>query len=294
MAKNCGKIVLLLIPCLATTCLLAYCLLSDAWVNTDTARLNNITRLFEAQFEAFVNGSAAAVGATDSKVRVVPLSDQSRFKVTAGGETTSSTTPTTTTSKSSTTASNDVHNVDYMDEEYTDEGSNASGDSNYARKLKRRNLMGKKENLFHSNLNSDEQFKAKMRDDNDDDVMDADEAEADSENERGGVKLNKLDEQQQATSNNQHHRIDYIYVTKLWPLVKSKSLYSDCVEYHKLRLKLSLGYLTLDKKEPIGGQLHYYDNAAYFTDEQNPAGSCQKKAMIYCNFTKTCKQGKRY
>ena len=31
---------------------------------------------------------------------------------------------------------------------------------------------------------------------------------------------------------------DYVYVTKLWPLTVSKSLFSECIAYEKLKLKV--------------------------------------------------------
>lgn len=283
MAKYTGKIVLLLIPCLITTCLLTYCLISDSWVSIDETRLKNITELYQQEFDAFNQSlfgtRAAATPRVVLKAAHVP---DEMIKVT---------TTTTTASSSSTpnkTPNDIVHGADYTDEDYTEENE----EMNYLKKRLKRNVKG--ENLFKA------KSKTKILPDDEDDDHDPElDSDVDPTEEDAQTTAAEIDQQQQ-----QHHpmgpglspdRIDYIYVTKLWPFVKYKSLYSECVEYHKIKLKMSLSYLTTEKKEPIVGDLHYYDNTAYFPNinDDSPA-TCAKKSMIYCSFTKTCKYGKRY
>ena len=82
---------------------------------------------------------------------------------------------------------------------------------------------------------------------------------------------------------------DHVYVTKLWPLVKSKSLYSECVRYEKLTLKLSLQYLSMENKEPIAGTIHYGHllNASRQVNEP-----CKGKiGTISCLLNNECVQG---
>lgn len=51
--------------------------------------------------------------------------------------------------------------------------------------------------------------------------------------------------------------VDYVYVMRMWPLVKFKSLYAECIEYKELPLKVSAAYLLQSKKEPVSGAINY-------------------------------------
>jgi len=86
-------------------------------------------------------------------------------------------------------------------------------------------------------------------------------------------------------------RIDIVYLTKLWPLVKYKSLYSECVEYKEFHLKLSTAYLGQSKKEPLIGKLNYGSHLnslvqAYRSDQSD----CQP-GTIKCLFSQGCVSG---
>ncbi|CAF0793214.1 unnamed protein product [Brachionus calyciflorus] len=80
---------------------------------------------------------------------------------------------------------------------------------------------------------------------------------------------------------------NYVYITKLWPFRSSKSLYSECLQYHELKLKLSVSYLQMEKKEPLVGTIHY------FNKKNNDRIICDEKSgMIKCVFNGQCRQGK--
>ena len=87
---------------------------------------------------------------------------------------------------------------------------------------------------------------------------------------------------------------DYVYVTKLWPLTKSKSLFSECIRYEKLTLKMSVAYLNMSNKEPILGTIHYGGLLNATSEEAVVAANemCQgKMGMISCSLNNECVQG---
>ena len=80
---------------------------------------------------------------------------------------------------------------------------------------------------------------------------------------------------------------EFVYVTKLWPMIKSKSLYSECIRYEKLTLRMSMSYLNLSNKEPIVGTIHYGNGLLNASSE-----TCTGKVgMISCLLSNECVQG---
>lgn len=80
-------------------------------------------------------------------------------------------------------------------------------------------------------------------------------------------------------------------MTRLWPLVKYKSLYSECVEYRKIHLKISSAFLNQPNKEPLLGTIHYgrlmskINNSSKLNCDTQPG-------MIKCLLTQECVQGR--
>ena len=48
-----------------------------------------------------------------------------------------------------------------------------------------------------------------------------------------------------------------MYIIKFWPLLKFKSLFSECIEYKEFPMKISTAYLAQSKKEPLFGTINY-------------------------------------
>ena len=84
--------------------------------------------------------------------------------------------------------------------------------------------------------------------------------------------------------------VDYVYLTKLWPFVKYKSLYSECIEYKKVNLKISSAFLTQPNKEPLLGTVSYGKLINQLTN--NSQIHCEKPGMIKCLVSQQCVQGK--
>ena len=82
--------------------------------------------------------------------------------------------------------------------------------------------------------------------------------------------------------------VDYVFIRRLWPLVKYKSLYSECVEYQSLPLKISAAFLTLPNKEPLVGGVDYGKVTQRSTGRQCEAN----KGMVRCLLSQQCVYGK--
>lgn len=83
---------------------------------------------------------------------------------------------------------------------------------------------------------------------------------------------------------------NYVYVTKLWPIIKSKSIYSECVRYEKLTLKIGLPFLKMANKEPIYATINYGSLLNTSVKQENDI--CKGKVgQISCLLTKNCVQG---
>lgn len=86
--------------------------------------------------------------------------------------------------------------------------------------------------------------------------------------------------------------VDYVYVKKLWPLIKFKSLYSECIEYKEFPLKISAAYLVQSNKEPLIGQINYGEQLnALLKSERLSADMCEP-GMIRCVLSQQCVRGK--
>jgi hypothetical protein len=95
---------------------------------------------------------------------------------------------------------------------------------------------------------------------------------------------------------------DYVYITKQWPLIKFKSLYSECIEYNEFKLRISSAYLVQPKKEPIVGQINYgshlntmalmqrkaHENSE---GEEDDMDACDV-GMVKCILSQECMPGK--
>lgn len=167
MSKHCCKILTLFVPSLVTLALLTYCLVSDTWVTIDWVKLENVTRNYRADYDAY----------------------KSKYELLE---------------------------------------ANQNGDQ----------------------FSSDNLFNTK--------------------------KLGKHDSE----------ITNYVFVTKLWPFRVSKSLYAECLQYHELKIRLSVSYLQLEKKEPIVGNIHYFKKNA------DRATCDEKSGMIKCLFNQQCRPGK--
>ena len=112
---------------------------------------------------------------------------------------------------------------------------------------------------------------------NNSDTLNYDAENIDQEN------MKKLRKKRSSTSKSN----EFVYVTKLWPMIKSKSLYSECIRYEKLTLRMSMSYLNLSNKEPIVGTIHYGNGLLNASSE-----TCTGKVgMISCLLSNECVQG---
>lgn len=85
--------------------------------------------------------------------------------------------------------------------------------------------------------------------------------------------------------------VDYVYVRKLWPLTKYKSLYSECIEYKEFPLKISAAYLVQSKKEPIIGEINYgYQLNSVLRAERTGVAACDQ-GEIRCVLSQECVRG---
>lgn len=90
-------------------------------------------------------------------------------------------------------------------------------------------------------------------------------------------------------SRNKRSPMDFVYIKKKWPLVKLKSLFSECIEYKEFYMRISIAYLTINI-EPIIGEIHY---GKYLLNEQeNDSFKCQN-GQIKCLLTQQCVDGKK-
>jgi hypothetical protein len=78
----------------------------------------------------------------------------------------------------------------------------------------------------------------------------------------------------------------YLFMSTLWPLVKFKSLYSECIQYVKLELKVSRSYLIQPNKAPIIGTIHY-DDATIQNIKTDSNNNCPI-GQIKCFLTNKC------
>lgn len=255
MAKHFLKLIVLLIPSLATVTLLFYCLFSDTWIQINQGRLHNMTVLYENEYHEITGRGDQALIAKNmhiinarreqlqrsrsSSVDIVNYRQHSTSVIPASTTTTTVVESTTTTSTLSSVVSTTTE------------------------------VIG--ENVYET------------------------ETEQSGEEETGGEEYVDTDSTVQEENLKRNRRglsrpNNFVYVTKLWPFVKLKSLYSECVEYHRLRLKMSTAYLTLERKEPIVGVIDYIDGS--LREGEHDSACDEKSGKIQCLFSKKCVTGK--
>jgi len=103
--------------------------------------------------------------------------------------------------------------------------------------------------------------------------------------------MKKLKRKKRSSSSGRSQKNDFVFITKLWPMIKSKSLYSECIRYEKLTLRMSLSYLNLSNKEPIVGTIYYGNaltNRSGFGNNEQCTG---RVGMISCLLSNECVQG---
>lgn len=86
--------------------------------------------------------------------------------------------------------------------------------------------------------------------------------------------------------------VEYVYVNKLWPLVKYKSLYSECIEYKEFPLKISTAYLVQSKKEPLIGRIDYGKHLNELLKAERINTDMCEPGMIRCVLSQECVKGK--
>lgn len=87
--------------------------------------------------------------------------------------------------------------------------------------------------------------------------------------------------------------VDYVYIMQLWPLIKFKSFYSECIEYKEFPMKISTAYLVQTKKEPLFGVIDYgrHLNELLRTEQAKPASDQCEYGKIRCVLSQQCVQG---
>ena len=85
--------------------------------------------------------------------------------------------------------------------------------------------------------------------------------------------------------------LDYFYVEKLWPFTKRFGLYSKCVEYKKLHLKVSNSFLTNNRVPIIKSSLIHYPK--YIIFNKNASKPCDSTDQVRCYYNGECVRGKR-
>lgn len=91
-----------------------------------------------------------------------------------------------------------------------------------------------------------------------------------------------------------HKVVDYVYVMRMWPLVKFKSLYAECIEYKELPLKVSAAYLLQSKKEPVTGAINYGPHLNSMLKQgraSNAADQICDQGEIQCVLSQECVRG---
>ena len=236
MAGHTCKLIILLIPALATVALLGFCLLSDWWIKINPAKLDAFKKSQELDFSQYLKALES------NSARVVSKKDEFKPDLTTTTSTTSTTT-TTTQTEPSTTAEILEHDEE-QDETSSHDSFDAEEDFKRFKKLKRQ-------------------------------ISNQTEDYADPE----------LDEKPSAAL-----KLDHVYITQLWPFVKYKTLYYECVTYEKLRLRISVEYLNSSNKEPISGSINY-GNLIDKNGAEHESKCKAKLGQISCLLNKQCVYG---
>jgi hypothetical protein len=258
MARHVVKITFLLITGLITTGLLTFMLVSDGWIGINRQKLNVVEKKFETQFQIY-SGQKANEDPNEEQIKSTTQTSfiSANTKINKLTRSTSTTTTTTTTKTTSTVT------------------------------VSTKTIAKASTKINDHDL-----------DNNDNHETDQD-VEENDETETGNHDDENLDYEQEDTSNNNkrlkrssdNEVVDYVYLTKLWPFVKYKSLYSECIEYKKLNLKISSSFLNQPNKELLIGTINYGKLLDKRANESLLV--CDAKAgMIKCLLTQTCVHGK--
>ena len=86
--------------------------------------------------------------------------------------------------------------------------------------------------------------------------------------------------------------INYFYIEKLWPFTTRFGLYSKCVEYKRLYLKLSNSFITTNKNSIIKSSLIHYPK--YIISNSNQSKPCDSANQVRCYYNNQCVVGKRF
>jgi uncharacterized glyoxalase superfamily metalloenzyme YdcJ len=84
--------------------------------------------------------------------------------------------------------------------------------------------------------------------------------------------------------------VDYLYIEKMWPLIKHKGLYSQCIRYEKFYLQVSSKFITTARKSLItAAKIHY---PKHVKESFEKAEKCDSSDKIRCHYTNECVVGK--
>lgn len=249
--KHVCQLILLLVPSLITIGLLGYCLLSDQWTQISQTRLARVQELYGDELDDFLasrKSSADALVATDKR----------RLDAAELRKPIIATTTTSTSSKF---------------KQADDDGDLFSLEDYHNGRVKKRQIKSSSADYSHED---DDYYDYQEEADRDgtgtydyyaDTIKEEKprEMETDAEQETTTISSFPAGPRRDPVTTGAPRSItsknlaelDYVYVSWLWPLVKRKSLFSRCVEYVPLPLRLSVAYLMRAQKEPIAGQIHY-------------------------------------
>ena len=105
------------------------------------------------------------------------------------------------------------------------------------------------------------------------------------------VDAGEIKEEEKPARAKRQTKTSFVFIKKLWPFSKFKGLYSECVSYTPLRLKISRSFLNMENKEPIVGSIDYMGN---LNAARNAVDCDEKAGKISCLLSKKCVTGKRY
>ena len=258
--------IVLLVPSLLTLGLLGFSLFSDYWIKIKDVQLEQVQFKYENNFNIFNGGGVARLsgGAAEkgngSSVVLMTTTTSTPRPVTRQRSTSTTTTSTTTT----TTTVRSTTQAEYNDDGLTSDDTTYDNDE-YRDK--------DPVNPNDYELNTQDDFKRK-----------------------------KLKRQVMAAvppPPPPQTPVSFVYITKLWPFTKYKSLYSECIEYKKMHLKLSTSYLNQINKAPIIGPINYgpyltYVKGQLMEDARGENKQCDNKiGYIKCVLNQQCVPGKK-
>ncbi len=257
MARHVVKITFLLMTGLITAGLLSFMLVSDGWIGINRQKLSEVEKKFETQFQIYSGQKANNQEETKPTTQTSFISVNTKINKITRSTSTSTTTTTTPMTTTTVTVSTKTH--------------------------------------FKSSTKMNDHDSENHDHDAEQEVEENDESEAGNHDDEN---LDYEQEDSSSSSNNNkrlkrsdNEVVDYVYLTKLWPLVKYKSLYSECIEYKKLNLKISSSFLIQPNKEFFIGTINYGKLLDKRANESLLL--CDAKVgMIKCLLSQSCVHGK--